>query len=60
MRDLWQRHARDTKAVVAAYAKAEAAGFVDRRRNTHGIDAMQYARALLRDGLRRGWLNKAP
>jgi len=60
MRDLWLRHARDTKAVIAAYAKAEVAGFVDRRQNTHDIDPMQYARALLRDGLRRGWLDKAP
>lgn len=60
MKDLWVRHAQDTKAVIVAYANAEAAGLVTRRRNARGIDSMQYARALLRDGLRRGWLNKAP
>lgn len=56
MRDLHRRLGGDHDAIVAAYAAAERRGEVPRASNRLGMDADEYARRLLRDGLNRGWL----
>jgi hypothetical protein len=56
MRDLWQRLSRNEDAVIRAYAAMERRGEVSRTSNDYAITAEQYARALLSDGLRKGWL----
>ena len=53
MRALYQ-HCTDEEAVVRQYARAEREGRVERTSNTHRWDPETYARALLRDGLRKG------
>lgn len=50
---------RDEDRAIREYAAAERCGEVARRRNKHGIDPEAYARALLKDGLKKGWLPKA-
>ena len=42
--------------MVAAYARAEAAGEVQRKRNENGLTPEEYAKRLFRDGERKGWL----
>jgi DNA-binding transcriptional MocR family regulator len=56
MRSLAKLHQGNHGAVVRAYARAESKGLVRRKSNAHGLSALQYASALLRDGLRKGWL----
>ena len=56
MRDLVRRLGRNEEAVVRAYAQAEVRGEVRRESNEHGWDAETYARALWRDGVKKGWL----
>jgi hypothetical protein len=55
MRRLVAAHGRNEAKVCAAYASAEKAGLVTRRRNTHNLTAIDYAHALWRDGVRRNW-----
>lgn len=47
---------RDVERTVAAYAAAERLGEATRSQNVSGQSPEQYARALLNDGLRKGWL----
>jgi len=56
MRELYRQQGGNEERVVRAYAAAEQRGEVRRDSNTHNVDALGYARALLRDGLRKGWL----
>ena len=42
--------------ICRQYASAEACGRVVRRSNRYSLSGEQYARALLRDGQRKGWL----
>jgi hypothetical protein len=41
---------------VAEYADAERRGEAPRRRNTSGLSADEYARALWADGVKKEWL----
>lgn len=56
MRELVRRHGRSEEVVIREYAEAERRGEVLRQRNEHGLDAETYARALWRDGMKKGWL----
>jgi hypothetical protein len=56
MRELYHQHSGNKEATIEAYAKAEEAGEVDRRRNTSGFGTEQYAQALWIDGEKKGWL----
>jgi len=56
MQDLWRQNRPDEVRTIHAYAAAERRGEVFRERNVHGVDAEEYARRLLEDGRRKGWL----
>jgi hypothetical protein len=58
MRAIWARCAPDEERAVREYAAAEQCGEAPRKQNTHGLSAEQYARALLSDGLAKGWLSR--
>ena len=47
---------RNAERAIRAYADAERHGDVIRKSNKHGISAENYARALLADGEKKGWL----
>lgn len=47
---------RDHQRAIREYAAAERSGEVRRKSNKHGISAEDYARALIADGLKKGWL----
>jgi hypothetical protein len=55
MRRLIATYGHDEAKVCAAYAAAERAGLVARRRNSHNLSAIEYAHALWHDGVRKGW-----
>ena len=57
MRRLWKLHRGNEAKVVAAYAKAERDGEIPRKSNTNDVSAEDYAVALLKDGLKKGWLD---
>ncbi len=54
--ELYRRHAGNTERIVRAYANAERRGEVARPKGAARLDADAYARALLAEGLRKGWL----
>ena len=56
MRSIWAACAPDEDRAICIYAAAEARGDVSRKQNKSGHTAEQYARALLADGLKKGWL----
>ena len=56
MCELYRQCGADEERVVRAYAAAEQRGEVRRDSNSHNLDAVAYARVLLRDGLQKGWL----
>ena len=56
MQDLWRQHRPDHHRTIYEYAAAERRGDVFRERNVHGVDAEEYARRLIEDGRRKGWL----
>jgi hypothetical protein len=56
MRKLWVKYGPDEDRVIREYAAAEQRGEVGRARNAYAISAEEYARRLLSDGLRKGWL----
>ncbi|MFN0098683.1 MAG: Swt1 family HEPN domain-containing protein [Gemmatimonadaceae bacterium] len=47
---------RDIERAIREYAAAERRGEVLRKSNKHGISAEDYARALIADGEKKGWL----
>lgn len=56
MRRIRARCKPDEERAIREYAAAEKRGEAERTSNSHAWSAEQYARALLRDGLRKGWL----
>jgi len=56
MKELFTRLRGDEKATVSAYAQAELKGEIERKSNSHNWDSITYAKALMRDGKRKGWL----
>jgi len=57
MRQIYRRHrGRDDDAIISEYANAERQGLVQRINNEHNLSPEDYARRLLADGRRRGWL----
>lgn len=60
MRAIWARCAPDEDRAIREYATAEHRGEVSRKQNASGLTSEQYARALLADGLAKGWLSDEP
>ncbi|WP_025411321.1 hypothetical protein [Gemmatirosa kalamazoonensis] len=56
MRHIWERCCPDDERAIREYADAEQRGEVRRTNNASGLLPEGYARALLADGLRKGWL----
>ncbi len=56
MRRVFHECRGDEERVIASYAAAERRGDVRRTSNEHNYSPEQYARALLMDGLAKGWL----
>jgi hypothetical protein len=56
MRELFTKFRGDTERVISAYANAERNGEALRSSNTSDLKPEEYARALLDDGLKKGWL----
>jgi len=56
MCELLVESAGDVDAAVSAYAKAEKIGRAPRVKNASGLSGTEYGYALVKDGLRRGWL----
>ena len=56
MRNLFRGYSGDAESVISAYANLERTGEVRRLSNKSGLEPEAYARALLNDGLRKGWL----
>ncbi len=56
MRGLVKQLGHNQKLVCASYSQAERDGIVERRNNTTGLSAENYAIALWKDGLKKGWL----
>lgn len=57
MRELVRRFGANEERLVLEYSKAEKRGEVERKNNTFHITAEQYARALWRDAVRKGWIS---
>jgi hypothetical protein len=55
MRQLIKKYGRNEDAVCRSYALAESRGEVPRYSNKYNLSPEQYARALYRDGERKGW-----
>jgi len=58
MRRLYMQYAGNVADIVAAYADAERNGGVIRNSNLSNLGPEDYAKALLNDGLRKGWLKR--
>jgi hypothetical protein len=58
MRLIWRSHGNppDFERVIREYAAREEAGEVARDSNRFNVPTLEYARRLLDDGLRKGWL----
>lgn len=54
--ELWNTTNRSIPLVVVEYTKAEQIGIVVRKQNVNSISSEKYAVALIRDGLKKGWL----
>lgn len=57
MIEIWNSTNRNVLLASLEYAKAEQIGKVGRKKNINSISAEKYALALVRDGLKKGWLN---
>ena len=57
LRDLFILHRGNRELTISDYAAAERNGESPRESNTYSLTPVQYAKVLLRDGLRRGWLS---
>ncbi|MDB4909148.1 MAG: ATPase superfamily-like protein [Gemmatimonadetes bacterium] len=58
MRELYRTHGGNESRILDAYVRAENAGEVIRRGNRSNLSSEEYATALLRDGLRKGWIEE--
>ena len=56
MRELFRRHGDDEERLVTEYATAERQGRVDRSSNEYDVDPEDYARRLLADARKKGWI----
>ncbi|MEO6607832.1 MAG: hypothetical protein ABIN69_05125 [Aestuariivirga sp.] len=56
MRGLVKQLGQNQKLVCATYSQAERDGIVERKNNATGLSAENYAIALWKDGLKKGWL----
>ena len=56
MRRIWAEFGPDEDRVVREYAAAERRGDAQRKSNSYGLGEESYARRLLNDGLKKGWL----
>jgi hypothetical protein len=56
MREIYARWKQDPTLVIREYASAEREGRVQRKGHVSGLSPEEYARALLADGERKGWL----
>lgn len=56
MRELFRRYSGDEVAIVREYAAAERRGDVARKSNDYGFTAEDYARRLLEDARKKGWI----
>ncbi len=56
MRELFVRHHGNPEQIISAYAAAECRGEAPRVSNRLGLKPTDYAKALLNDGLKKGWL----
>lgn len=56
MRELFRVHGNSDQHLISAYAAAERRGEVARARNSSHMSAEDYARALLADARKKGWL----
>lgn len=56
MREMVKRYGANEERVVREYAEAEKRGEVQRKSNAFDITPEQYARALWRDAVRKGWI----
>jgi hypothetical protein len=60
MRQLYQEFGDHEDILVREYAAGEERGIVTRQSNTHDLTPEQYARALYRDGIHKGWIEEPP
>lgn len=56
MRELYRHRSNDIDTIIQKYVEAEKQGEVQRNSNSRLIDAYEYAKRLLSDGLRKGWI----
>lgn len=56
MRGLYRHYKCSESRIIAAYSKGEKLGTVIRKRNIQSLTPEQYARALMLDGIRKGWI----
>jgi len=56
MRELVKRFGMDEERVVREYAEAERQGEVERKSHSHDFTPEQYARALWKDAVKKGWI----
>lgn len=56
LRELFRRHGDRGDILVREYAAAERKGQVRRASNEYGLTAEEYARALLADARKKGWI----
>ena len=56
MRELFRRHGDNEETLVREYAAAERRGQVDRQSNEYDVDPEDYARRLLADARKKGWI----
>ena len=56
MRKLFARYHGNEVAIASAYAHAEENGEIQRKSNSHNLDSITYAKALIRDERKKGWL----
>jgi hypothetical protein len=59
MRALVERFGFNEERIVEEYAAAEMRGEVKRESNKYGMTPEVYARGLLREGIRKGWISGA-
>lgn len=56
MRMLYQQHNGNNAEIIDNYALAEEEGIVTRASNAYDLTPIQYARRLLKDGIRKRWI----
>ena len=59
MRRIWAIQSPDEARAIREYAAAEQRGEVARARNSYNVSAEEYARRLLADGFKKGWLSRS-